>query len=95
MTKGDELFVRIDYRIEGTEFGPNDFEKHIDYLTQISKERKFFGGGFANTKGGMITFEASSLEEAKKICDNDPLILKGLFKYELFKWKIAIVSEDI
>lgn len=95
LKKGDKLFVRIDYRIEETDFGPNDFEDHIEYLTQISIERKFIGGGFANAKGGMITFEADSFEEAKKICDNDPLILKGLFRYELFQWDLAIVSEGL
>lgn len=95
MNKGEKLFVRIDYRIEENDFSSSDFKDHIEYVTEISFGRKFIGGGFANTKGGMIIFEARDLDEAKEICDNDPLIIKDLYRYELRQWDLVIVSEDV
>lgn len=95
MNKGESLFVRIDYRLEGNDFSSRDFNDHIEYLTEISIGRKFIGGGFANSKGGMIIFEAKDIDEAKEICDNDPLIIKNLYGYELRQWDLVIVSEDV
>lgn len=93
--KGDKLFIRIDYRNEENEFGPTDFEDHIDYLKSVASERYFIGGGFKNEKGGMIVFKAKDFEEAKRIADNDPLIKKDLYTYKLYEWELVIVSEKI
>ncbi|AZR73454.1 hypothetical protein BBF96_08700 [Anoxybacter fermentans] len=95
MKKGDKLFVRIDYRIEGTEFGPTDFDDHINYIKDIASERYCIGGGFCNKDGGMIIFEAKNLEEAKQIADNDPLMKRNLYKYELFEWDLVVLSKEI
>ncbi len=66
MKKGDKLFVRIDYLVEGKALSSDDFDKHIKYLSNISKERYFLGGGFSNRNGGMIIFKAENMDEAKK-----------------------------
>ena len=92
MKKGDKLFVRIDYRIERNIFGPSDFQDHINYLENIASERKFMGGGFENKPGGMIVFAAKDLKEATEIADNDPLIKRELYRYELFEWELVILS---
>lgn len=77
MRKGDKLFARIDYKVEGTKTGPEDFDNHIKYLTRVANERYFVGGGFSNISGGMIIYEAKDLLEAKEVADKDPLILKN------------------
>lgn len=94
MLEGKLLYVRIDYKIEKTEMSEKDFNDHIDYLSKISKERYFVGGGFTESRGGMIVFEASNKDEAVSICDGDPIISKGFYRYELHPWKIAIESLD-
>jgi uncharacterized protein YciI len=95
MKKGDKLFARIDYKVEGSKSSSNDFNDHIKYLSEVASERYFIGGGFANTIGGMIIFEAKDLTEAKGIADNDPLMKRNLFSYELFEWDLVILSNEI
>ncbi|MCT4593072.1 MAG: YciI family protein [Anaeromicrobium sp.] len=95
MKKGDKLFVRIDSKVEGTQTNSNDFNDHIKYLSKVASERYFIGGGFLNTVGGMIVFEAKDLAEAKEVADNDPLIKRSLYRYELFEWDLVILSEEI
>lgn len=94
MEKGDKLFVRIDSRISEREFGKTDFRDHIEYLEGIAKERYFLGGGFENRLGGMIIYEAINLEEAKKVADNDPLIKRNLYTYELYEWSLVLLSSE-
>jgi len=93
MKKGDKLFVRIDYRNEKNEFGPTDFEDHINYVKGVASERFFIGGGFQKEKGGMSVFEARDIYEARRIADNDPIIKKNLYNYKLYEWDLVIVSD--
>lgn len=93
MKKGDRLFVRIDHRIAHNEFGPTDFNDHVEYLQNVATKRFFIGGGFANKVGGMIIYKARDLEEAKEIAENDPLIQRNLYTYELVEWDLVILSD--
>jgi len=43
----------------------------------------------------MIIFEAKDLTEAKEVADNDPLIKRNLYRYELFEWDLVILSNEI
>lgn len=95
MKKGDKLFVRVDYKVEESSSSSKDFNDHIEYLSGVASERYFVGGGFSNTSGGMIIFEAKDLVEAKEIADKDPLIKRNLYRYELFEWDLVILSEKI
>lgn len=94
MKKGDKLFVRIDYKNPDLNSSHQDFEEHVEYLNTIARERYFVGGGFNNTKGGMIIFEAKDIKEAKEIAENDPLIKRSFFTYELYEWELFILSKD-
>jgi len=40
--------------------------------------------------GGMLLFWADSLEEAKTIVEQDPLICNGCVSYELHEWHIVM-----
>jgi len=94
MKKGNKLYVRVDYRIKDKDFTDRDFQDHLAYVQNIARERYFIGGGFSNTDGGMILLEADNLEEAQKIFMNDPIIERGIYRFELFEWDIVVVSED-
>lgn len=94
MKKSDKLFVRIDYKNPDLDFTPEDFENHVKYLKTIASERYFIGGGFNNTRGGMILFKAKDMDEAKEIAEKDPLIEKRFFAFELYEWELFILSES-
>lgn len=94
MKAGDILFVRITQRVESNDIGPTDFEEHFKYLTQLMSERTLIAGGFNNVAGGMVVYSAKNFDEAKQISDNDPLIKRNLYTYELREWELAIVSDN-
>ncbi len=94
MEAGKILFVRTDCKIDGTVTSKKDFNDHIDYLAKIADERFFMGGGFLEKPGGMIVYEAINIEEAKKVADGDPLISRGLYRYELTKWEMVLLSKN-
>ena len=94
MKKGDKLFVRIDFKNSDLDLSTEDFEEHVKNLSRIAAERYFVGGGFNNSKGGMILFEAKDIEEAKCISEKDPIIEKRFYRFELYEWELFILSED-
>jgi uncharacterized protein YciI len=94
MKKGNRLYVRIDYRLDGN-FTEQDFQEHLVYVESVACERYFIGGRFSNADGGMMIFEAESYEEAQKIAQKDPLIERGIYRYELFVWDLVVLSKNI
>ena len=95
MKKGSKLFVRIDFRIAKKNAVHQDFDDHLDYVKNIAKARYFIGGGFLNIDGGMILLEAKDMEEAHELFRNDPIIKRGLYRYELYEWELVVLSETI
>ena len=94
--KGGKLYIRIDYEVVSLNDISNEdaqvyLHEHMDYLKKVAKERYFLAGGFTNTSGGMLLFEAESLEEAQKVANGDPLIKKGLFRCDIFEWALEII----
>jgi uncharacterized protein len=94
MKKGDKLFVRIDYKNPDLNSTHKDFEDHVQYLKVIANERYFVGGGFTNTKGGMVIFKAKDVDEARKITEKDPLIERGFYSFDLYEWELFILSDN-
>ena len=95
MKKGSRLYVRIDYRVEKKNFTDQDFRDHLAYVEGVARERYFVGGGFSNTDGGMILLKAENYEQAREICMNDPIVQRGIYRFELFVWDLVVLSEDI
>ena len=56
----------------------------------IAKGHKARTGYWAKLGGGMLLFEASSMEEAQKIVTRDPLIINHCVKYELHEWRVVV-----
>ena len=92
MKKGDKLYVRIDYRTD-KDFTNQDLQEHLVYVNNVAKERYFVGGGFSDTDGGLCLFEADNFEEAEKISLNDPIIKKGIYRYDIHEWNLAVLSK--
>lgn len=94
MEIGNILYIRTDYKIEDTTTTEKDITAHLTYLESVADKRFFMGGGYVKKPGGMIIFEACDIEEAHRICQQDPLIIKGLYRYDLLEWELAILSKE-
>ncbi len=53
------------------------------------------GGGFVKSPGGMIVYEADNMIDARVVAENDPLIKRGLYRYELLEWEMVLLSEEL
>lgn len=63
---------------------------HIEYWHSL-KLNKYLGGPFADRTGGMITFEAESIDEANRITMNDPFVIQDLLETKWIKeWVVEI-----
>ncbi len=56
----------------------------------IAKGHKAKTGYWAQMGGGMMVFEATSMDEAKAIVASDPLVKNNCVNYKLFEWRIVL-----
>jgi len=56
----------------------------------IAKGHKAKSGYWAKMGGGMLLFEAASMEEAQAIIAQDPLIKNNCVNYQLREWRIVM-----
>lgn len=72
------LFVKIEQGIvEKAEFD-RYVPAHIEYVQDlIAKGHKARSGYWGDFGGGMLLFEAESIEQAQTIVENDPLVKNG------------------
>ena len=85
------LFVKIERGIVNKTFFDKHVPAHLAYVKDlVAKGHKARSGYWVERGGGMLIFEAASLEEAKKIVEQDPLIENGCVEYELHEWRIVV-----
>lgn len=64
---------------------------HVAYVKAlIAKGHQAKTGYWSERGGGMLLFQAASLDEAKDIVEADPLIQNGCVTYELHEWCIVL-----
>lgn len=64
---------------------------HRAYVQElIAKGHKAKTGYWAHMGGGMMVFEAKSMDEAKAIVALDPLVQNGCVNYKLYEWRIVV-----
>ena len=84
------LFVKIEKGIVDKSVFDRYVEAHKEFVVDLNRRgHKARSGYWAEKGGGMLLFEAVSIEEAEKIVAEDPLIKNGCVSYELHEWKIA------
>lgn len=60
---------------------------HLNYLEKLEREDKIFAKGpFLDGAGGMVIYQAESLEEATQLAESDPYIQKEVRRLELHEW---------
>lgn len=61
---------------------------HVEYWQECNPGR-YLGGPFADRSGGLVTFEAESIEEATGIIMSDPFVTSDLLKDRWIKeWMV-------
>ncbi|HHP7230080.1 MAG TPA: YciI family protein [Xenococcaceae cyanobacterium] len=84
-------FVKIEKGIVDKKIFDRYVQDHKEYVKKlIDQGYKAKSGYWGELGGGMLIFEASSLEEAKEIVANDPLIKNHCVSFELHQWKIVV-----
>jgi uncharacterized protein len=64
--------------------------QHLAFLEdQESKGRIFARGRFLDDAGGLVVYQADSLEEARKIAGQDPYLLQGVRELDLHEWEVT------
>lgn len=84
-------FVKIERGIVDKTVFDRHVSAHMKYVSQlVAQGHKAKTGYWAEMGGGMLVFEADSLEEAQKIVALDPLIANDCVEYELHEWCIVV-----
>jgi uncharacterized protein YciI len=82
-------FVKIERGIVDKPSFDRHVPAHKSYVEGlIAKGHKAKTGYWAERGGGMLLLEANSLDEAKAIVAEDPLIANQCVEYELHEWCI-------
>jgi uncharacterized protein YciI len=85
------LFVKIEKGVVPKRVFDGHVSAHKKFVLELVAEgRRARSGYWAEMGGGMMIFEAASLEEARRIVARDPLIKEGLVTYELHEWKVVV-----
>ncbi|MFN5873540.1 MAG: YciI family protein, partial [Aphanizomenon sp.] len=64
---------------------------HKSYVKElITKGHKAKTGYWSQKGGGMMLFEAESMDEAQAIVGADPLVHNDCVSYQLFEWQIVV-----
>ena len=85
------IFVKIETGIVSKKIFDQYVPAHKDYVRQlIVQGHKARSGYWKELGGGMLIFEADSLEQARQIVAQDPLITNKCVNYELHEWCIVI-----
>ncbi|NJL10733.1 MAG: hypothetical protein HC908_12720 [Calothrix sp. SM1_7_51] len=82
-------------KIEAGKVDKSTFDQYVQahkaYVQDlIAKGHKAKTGYWAVKGGGMMIFEANSMDEAKTIVAADPLVQHGCVEYQLYEWKIVM-----
>ena len=63
---------------------------HLDFLAKARRQGKIFASGkFADGAGGLVIYQAESLDESAKLAQSDPYVVNGARKLELHEWDMV------
>lgn len=83
-------FVRMDKKIGSEKLTEIEFQAHLRFMERSAEERPMMAGGFVGDPGGMVVFEAQSLNQAREWASRDPLFESGKYKFELYEWSLVL-----
>lgn len=84
-------FVKIEEGIVDKATFDRYVPDHKHYVKDlIAKGHQAKTGYWACYGGGMLLFEAASMQEAEAIVAQDPLVKNGCVNYKLYEWRIVV-----
>ncbi|ASC69309.1 hypothetical protein XM38_002360 [Halomicronema hongdechloris C2206] len=84
-------FVKIERGIVNKAIFDQHVPAHMAYVKDlVAKGHQARSGYWAERGGGMLLFQAESLEDAEAIVAADPLIANHCVEYELHQWCIVV-----
>ncbi len=84
-------FVKIEEGIVDKATFDRYVPDHKNYVKDlIAKGHQAKTGYWGCYGGGMLLFEAASMQEAKAIVAQDPLVKNGCVHYKLYEWRIVV-----
>lgn len=85
------IFVKIETGIVDKDTFDRHVPAHKEYVRDlIAKGHRARSGYWGDYGGGMLLFEAESLEAARQIVARDPLIQNSCVTYELHEWRVVV-----
>lgn len=64
--------------------------EHLDYLqSHVEQGRIVARGRFVDGWGGMVIYQADSMEEAEVWAKDDPYVRSGARSYEIHEWEMV------
>jgi uncharacterized protein YciI len=84
-------FVKIEQGVVDKTIFDQHVPAHKVYVQQlIAKGHQAKTGYWTDRGGGMMLFQAASMDEAQAILAQDPLIANNCVTYKLHEWKIVV-----
>ncbi|PSN20393.1 hypothetical protein C7271_02440 [filamentous cyanobacterium CCP5] len=84
-------FVKIERGIVDKAIFDQHVPAHVEYVKQLAVHgHQAKTGYWAERGGGMLLFQAESLDQAQAIVAKDPLVAHGCVEYELHEWKVLV-----
>lgn len=67
---------------------------HFNYLKNLTEQGVvYLAGRVEDASFGIVVFEAEGPEKAEEIMHNDPFVKAGLFKTELYPFRLALFKD--
>lgn len=84
-------FVKIERGLVEKDVFDQYVPAHREYVQGlIERGHEAKTGYWACRGGGMLLFQAESMEEAKRIVEHDPLVVNDCVSYELYEWRVVV-----
>jgi uncharacterized protein YciI len=70
---------------------------HREYLTGLIQQGKLvISGPFSDDSGGLLVYEAETVEQVEKLIAEDPFAKQGVFiSWEIRPWNVIFVNRDL
>jgi uncharacterized protein len=87
--------IRKDFAERDDEEEQKIIKEHFEYLKELlDKKILLLAGPTLNKRFGVAIYEAASTEEAQKILDNDPAIVKQVFTGEIYPFRVSLLRKE-
>ena len=63
---------------------------HLEFLAHAQQQGQIYARGrFTDGAGGLVIYQAETLDEATKIAQSDPYVVNGARRLELHEWDMV------